>query len=271
MSPQKDLAQTAAALLGARCSRVEPLHGGDLSEVLLLHLGDGRKVVAKSGPSPEAEARMLAELARARAPVPEVLAVCYRALVLGHVAGSGGLGAEGWGDLGQALRQVHDCKAAGNGWPEPYAFASLVIDNTPEPTWPAFWAKRRLLAHSQQLPPALAARLCNLAVELPEHLPGQATSLLHGDLWAGNILARNGRLAALIDPASYYGDGEVDIAMLHLFSTPGPAFAEGYGPLPSGATTRRAIYQLWPAIVHARLFGAGYNGLIDRLLTATGH
>ncbi|MBS8226424.1 fructosamine kinase family protein [Vannielia litorea] len=271
MSATDSLAQAATALLGATARRITPLHGGDLSDVLLLQLSDGQAVVAKSGTAPEAEARMLRALAEAGAPVPQVLAVSGAVLVLSHVENDGGPDEEGWADLGTALRRLHATQAPQNGWPEPFAFANLPIANSPAATWPAFWAERRLLPEVPHLPPALARRIEALAATLPEHLPRNSTALLHGDLWSGNLLARRGRLAALIDPACYHGDGEVDLAMLHLFGSPGPAFAESYGPLPPGAETRRAIYQLWPAIVHARLFGAGYHGMIDALLSRTGH
>ena len=75
-----------------------------------------------------------------------------------------------------------------------------------------------------------------------------------------------GRLSGLVDPACSYGDGEADLAMLTLFGALGPSFAEGYGPLPPGAAERLPVYQLWPAIVHLRLFGGGYRGLVEQLL-----
>jgi fructosamine-3-kinase len=97
-----------------------------------------------------------------------------------------------------------------------------------------------------------------------------APSLLHGDLWTGNILVRDGRLAALVDPACYHGDAEVDLAMLELFSSPPGAFWEAYGRLPPGWRERRPLYQLFPALAHVRLWGAGYFPLVERLLRAIG-
>jgi fructosamine-3-kinase len=61
--------------------------------------------------------------------------------------------------------------------------------------------------------------------------------LLHGDLWTGNLLVKDGKLAALIDPACYHGDPEVDLAMLCLFGSPDEAFWQAYGPLPPGWKT----------------------------------
>ena len=100
--------------------------------------------------------------------------------------------------------------------------------------------------------------------------PRRPAALLHGDLWAGNILVRDGRLVGLIDPACYHGDAEVDLAMLDLFSPPPDEFREAYGALEPGWRERRPIYQLFPALAHVRLWGAGYHAMVDRLLSAVG-
>ena len=107
------------------------------------------------------------------------------------------------------------------------------------------------------------ARLSDL---LPADPPA---SFLHGDLWTGNILVGDGRLAALIDPACYHGHAEVDLAMLRLFDAPPEEFWEAYGALDEGAEDRLALYQLFPALVHMRLFGATYAPMVDRLLAAS--
>jgi fructosamine-3-kinase len=74
----------------------------------------------------------------------------------------------------------------------------------------------------------------------------------------------------LIVATGYYGHIEVDLAMLGLFDQPDAAFYEAYGLLEPGHDERTAIYRLWPALVHMRLFGAGYRPLVERLLQATG-
>ena len=58
--------------------------------------------------------------------------------------------------------------------------------------------------------------------------------------------------------------------MLALFDTPPPAFWEAYRPLEPGWRDRRPLYQLFPALLHLRLFGGRYAGLVDRLLEAVG-
>jgi fructosamine-3-kinase len=250
-------------------ARATPLHGGDLSTVTLIELSDGRRAVAKQGPLVAREARMLAAIAAAGVPAPRVLGLAGPVLFLDALSEARPTAAH-WARFGEDLARLHATPGPGYGWPEDYAFGPVALPNTPVDDWPAFWAKHRLLPHLPHLPDPLAKRVDTLARRLPELLPAHpAPGLLHGDLWAGNLLP-TAEAIHLIDPASYYGDGEVDLAMLHLFATPGRGFAEGYGPLAPGWQARRAVYSLFPALVHVRLFGAAYHAMAERCLTAAG-
>ena len=265
----------AARLLEITPRRAEPLAGGDLSPVLALDLPTGERVIAKGGPHPEIEAEMLRALAEAGARVPKVISASRVCLVMEALPQHGGLRGAGWLELGEILRRQHRAPGAPDeapyGWPDEYAFGPVPIPNAARPTWPEFWAEARLRPSLPALPVPLARRVETLAAQIDEHLPPRPfPSLLHGDLWAGNVLADQGHLSGLIDPACYYGDGEVDLAMLHLFGAPGSEFAAGYGELEPGWQARRAIYQLWPALVHLRLFGSGYHGMVAGLLDRIG-
>ena len=263
------LAKTVLSLLGAEVSRARPLHGGDLSEVQLLSLSDGREVAAKTGPLVAAEAAMLRAIRSAGASAPEVLGVAGDLLLMEALEETPS-STEGWQTLGRALRQLHSAEGPHYGWPEDYAFGPVAIPNTPLRAWPEFWASRRLLAAPDALPRDLRLRIEALCKRLPELLPAAPpAALLHGDLWTGNVLFSHAA-AYLIDPACYWGHGEVDLAMLHLFGTPPAAFHEAYGALEPGHEARWAIYQLWPALVHLRLFGAGYRGMVEARLAALG-
>lgn len=268
----EDLARAGAALLGAELADWRAVAGGDLSTVVRARLAGWGEAVFKTGPDPMAEADMLRAIAAAGVPAPRVLAVSERVLALEALPEDGrGLSAEGWAELGAAVRRLHGATGTDWGWPRDYNFGKVEIPNAAAPDWPTFWAERRLLPSLPALPADLARRLERLAADLGNRLPRDpARSLLHGDLWAGNVLARGGRFSGLIDPACYHGHAEVDLAMLHLFGSPGATFASGYGPPEPGASARRPIYQLWPALVHVRLFGGGYLGLVARLLDAAG-
>ncbi|OLS51445.1 fructosamine kinase family protein [Rhodovulum sulfidophilum] len=265
------MAERAAleALAGAAIARRRSLSGGDLSEVIRVDLEDGRRMVAKAGPRVAAEARMLRAIARAGVPAPAVIAEGGGWLLIEHLDECAASG-PGWAALGTALLRLHGTTGAAYGWDEDHGFGPAAIPNAACADWPDFWAARRLLAWPEALPAEIARRVETLAARLdgliPRHPPA---ALLHGDLWTGNVLF-TAEEAALIDPACYHGDAEVDLAMLELFGTPGPAFRERYGAPAPDWPARRAVYQLWPALVHLRLFGSGYRGLVERCLATLG-
>jgi len=261
------LAERGAALLGGTLARTQALGGGSLSQLVKIVLTDGREAVVKTGPMPGAEAEMLRAIRAAGSPAPEPYAADDIVLVLEVLADEAG---EAWSDLGLVLKTLHAARGPRYGWNSDYAFGPVAIVNRWSSDWPQFWAEHRLLNHARTVGANLARRLERLAADLPNRLPNPPPSLLHGDLWGGNVLTANGKVSGLIDPACYYGHGEVDIAMLQMFDHPGPAFFSAYGELPPGREERLAIYRLWPALVHLRLFGAGYRPLVDSLLTELG-
>lgn len=265
------LALDAAALLGATARSAAPLAGGAMGPVARVTLGDGRTVVAKRGASPQREAAMLRAIAAAGVPTPSVLALDERTLVLEACPADGSL-ESAWADLGAVTARLHAFGTTPEryGWHEDDAFGPLAIPNAWSDDWPAFWAERRLLVHAERLPSDLARRVEALAGGVHERLPLRPrASLVHGDLWSGNVLVSGARVAALIDPAAYVGHGEVDLAMLTLFASPDPRFFDAYEPDP-GWRERRPVYQLWHAIVHLLLFGEGYRALVERLLREAG-
>jgi len=95
-------------------------------------------------------------------------------------------------------------------------------------------------------------------------------SLIHGDCWGGNILCRDGKVAAFVDPALYYADAEIELAFGTLFGTFGDSFFHRYRerrPLrPGFFEARRDLYNLYPLLVHVRLFGGGYLDGVERIL-----
>lgn len=97
---------------------------------------------------------------------------------------------------------------------------------------------------------------------LNNHSP--SPSPLHGDLWSGNALF-DGKNAWLIDPAFYFGDREVDLAMTGMFGGFSQAFYNAYNgefPQAPGHQQRKVVYNLYHYLNHFNLFGTGYlNGV----------
>ena len=250
-------------------ARLERLSGGDLSEVLLVRRLDGRLSVAKGGAAVATEAAMLRTIAGAGLPTPAVEGELDGILLLEHVANDAVFSERAWGAIGKALRALHSRTGQSYGWPVDYQLGTVALENRERSDWPGFWGEQRLIPTAAILDRPWRERVGALVPKLADLLPATpAASLLHGDLWTGNILVKSGTLAALIDPACYHGHSEVDLAMLTLFDTPGEAFWEAYGSLEPEWEERRSAYQLFPALVHLRLFGATYAGMVDRLLTA---
>jgi fructosamine-3-kinase len=242
--------------------------GGDIASVWRVTLDDGRAVVVKTGPTDaRLEAEGLEALRTAGAPVPGVLGVDAEVLVIEHVGGRGDPAS-----FGRALAHLHGTTGPSFGWPRDNAIGPLTQHNERADDWPSFVATRRLAPHLESLPDALSRRL-RTAIDdgrfagLLDHEP--SPSLVHGDLWSGNVIGWRW----MIDPAVHHADREVDLAMLDLFGGLPAAFLAGYtevAPLAEGAERRRPALQLVPLLVHVRLFGAGYLTGVEQRLHALG-
>ncbi|HEY0038260.1 MAG TPA: fructosamine kinase family protein [Longimicrobium sp.] len=170
--------------------------------------------------------------------------------------------------LGRGLAQMHRAAVdRTSGWDRDNFIGSLAQQNAPTDTWPGFWRDRRLAPQldlarrTGRLPGCEADWEClfdRLAVILrPADEDGP--SLLHGDLWSGNVLSTTAG-AALIDPVTYRGHREVDLAMADLCGGFEDRFHAAYRevwPLQPGYEARRPVYQLYYLLVHVNLFGGG--------------
>ena len=116
------------------------------------------------------------------------------------------------------------------------------------------------------------SRVEQLAVRLPELIPEQPASLIHGDLWGGNAMTDARGNPAIIDPAAHYGWAEAELAMTTLFGSFPDAFYRAYQevrPLEKGFWQRFPIYNLYHLLNHLNLFGAGYLGEVLAILRET--
>ena len=94
-------------------------------------------------------------------------------------------------------------------------------------------------------------------------------SLLHGDVWSGNVLFDK-KGACLIDPAIYYGDREMELAFIRLFDTFSERFFDAYQevhPLSADFYENKvSIYQIYPLLVHVALYGSSYRSQLEAIL-----
>lgn len=147
--------------------------------------------------------------------------------------------------------------------------ATLAIDNSVA-DWPSFYLRRlQSLIERSGLDVARAARFDALRGKLRSLLSDAPIALLHGDLWRGNVHTDGNGDPCLVDPSVYYGDPEVDLAMMHLFGGFSQRVFDAYdaaNPPRAGRCVRRVAYQLYPVLVHLVLFGGGYANQLDGLL-----
>jgi fructosamine-3-kinase len=182
---------------------------------------------------------------------------------------------------GRRLAELHRHTAPSYGWHRDNTIGSTPQHNAWSADWVAFWRDHRLgfqleLAARHGYARALLDEGERLRAELPaliDHDP--AASLLHGDLWGGNIGAMPGGEPVIFDPAVYFGDREADLAMTELFGGCGSDFYAAYQeawPLSPEYHTRKTLYNLYHVLNHLNLFGGGYlvqaKDMIGRLLAA---
>ena len=202
-------------------------------------------------------------------------------LVMEHIALEGHGSSE---TAGRRLAAMHRHRADRFGWERDNTIGSTPQPNTPSDDWIEFWRGQRLgfqlrLAARQ----GHGGRLQNRGRELLERLPSlldhdPQPSLIHGDLWGGNLAYDNRGNPVIYDPAVYYADREAELAMTELFGRQSNRFYAAYNeawPLDPGYTTRRDLYNLYHILNHLNLFGGGYGGqalgMIDRLLAEVGY
>lgn len=276
--------EAVAGAAGAPIATAEPVAGGDVNDAYAVRLRDGTHLFVKTrAGAPAAEyateaagLRWLAEPAALA--VPEVVAVGEDVLALRWVDDGGALDEEA---LGRGLAAVHAAGADAFGAPPPGApepaplrLGPVVLPSGAWPTWGACYAEARLL------PLVAAARdrgaldvagaaaveaVCSRIEELAG--PPEPPARLHGDLWSGNVHAGADGRPWLIDPAAYGGHREVDLAMLALFGGARPRVLAAYdevAPLADGWRDRVQLWQLFPLLVHAVLFGGGYGASAAR-------
>jgi fructosamine-3-kinase len=277
----------------------EPAPGGCINNGFTVTLKDGRRCFAKLNRRDllgmfRQEAAGLAALATASYATGAGLRI-PEAIALGTEGGHAFLLLEYlepaqptedcWKSLGRGLALLHRGGGSGLfGFDEDNYIGSTPQRNSWSPSWPGFFAAMRLapqlgLARSREAASPELARAVESIIERIDQLlpPLSRPGLVHGDLWNGNVLATAigagaagaagaapgaQAVPALIDPAVYWGDPLVDLAMTELFGGFPRGFYDAYREVadPGPEYKRlRGLYNLYHLLNHLNIMGREYH------------
>jgi len=167
-----------------------------------------------------------------------------------------------WENFGRKLALMHQQTHPKFGLEFDNYIGSLQQSNEQNKNWDDFFIQKRLQVQLSigDFTANILSDFDKLFQKIPNIFPVEKTALLHGDLWSGNFLVKDGDTPILIDPAIYYGNREMDIAMSKLFGGFNSDFYFAYNesyPLENGWEERIQICNLYPLLVHVNLFGGG--------------
>ena len=277
----KEIIQICEDKINVSPKKIIPLNGGDINQVFKVELNNQNLVIKLNKSKDltqlfEKEKKGLELLSQSNfiIPKPHLYGTykSYDFLIIDYIETGRNLN---WGDFGEKLAQLHQIEGKHFGLDHDNYIGSLMQVNEQCNEWIEFYTNHRLLALTAKArDQGLFERKHCLWIEklcqkLDELIPTCCPSLIHGDLWSGNLLTDKSGQPVLIDPAVYYGHPEMDWAMLSLFGNyPEEAMIsyQNIKPLEKGFEERVDIHQLYPLLVHLILFGRGYiSGILMTL------
>ena len=271
---EKILAEGIEEYLGERLLSARPMGDGCIGEVYRVELEGGAPLVAKvdrkSASHLEREAYMLRYLGEnSDLPVPQVFHGSQTLLLMEYVEGSSRFSDGAERHAAELLAALHGISADAYGHERDTLIGSLDQPNLWTGSWSEFFREQRLLYVARvayeagRLPKGDLERIHRLAERLDDYLEEpERPSLVHGDVWSANVLAKGDSITAFLDPAIYHADPEVELAFISLFDSFGDAFFERYAEIrgirDGFFEGRRDLYNLYPLLVHVYFFGGGY-------------
>ncbi|WKK65970.1 fructosamine kinase family protein [Lutimonas zeaxanthinifaciens] len=269
--------------LETKLKSIKPLAGGDINKVYLLQ-GSESNFILKSNQSQkfpemfEKEARGLELMSKTGVRTPKVIdhytEKGNQFLILEYFESERPVEAF-WSYFAISLSSLHKQTSDYFGLNEHNFIGSLIQRNDPCESWEDFFIRMRLkpqikMAFDNGLLERSDLKLFEgffrkFSILVPEVEP----SLLHGDLWSGNLMCAKGQVPVFIDPAVYYGHYEMDLAMTQMFGGFDSSFFAVYKEnfkLIQGWEERIQIHNLYPNLVHLNLFGSSYLNGIQRVL-----
>ena len=261
-------------------TETDRLSGGDINKAYGLTLNTGDKIFMKANAKSNAafftaEAAGLSAIASTKAiSTPKIICtgtddgedVGYSFLVLEFIKSSGKIKTY-WETFAQELAAMHRADVGKEfGFSQDNFIGARPQQNTLASSWISFFRDQRLApqfkAADSYFTPADREKITKLLDNMDRFLiEPEQPSLLHGDLWSGNVMCGSDGKAMLIDPACYVGHHEADLAMTELFGGFPQSFYDVYKeafPLQPGYEERRDLYNLYQLLNHLNLFGPTY-------------
>lgn len=181
-----------------------------------------------------------------------------------------------WEEMGRNLAAMHRVSSdRGFGWDQQNTIGFMPQVNPWTSDWTEFFVEQRI-SYQFQLARRRGGNFPNqarLLAAIPELLAGHnpQPSLVHGDLWSGNAAVTKLEEPVILDPATYFGDREVDLAMTELFGGFPNEFYRAYDkafPLEPGYERRKTLYNLYHILNHFNQFGGSYEGQANRMIAS---
>jgi len=255
---------------------------GQIGDIYKVRTADKSYILKTSQPSNklQIEADMLIDINKYKIPVPKVLASSETFLLMEYIEEQS-IGKEAE-ELAAArvLSDLHTVTNESRMYGYYYNTTIASFEQKNEQTqynWGLFLGQMRIMPMAKicydkgQISLETVDRLDSLCRDLYKRIDMSkiTPSLLHGDLWSGNILF-NMNDAIPIDPAIYYGDKEMELAFIMMFNTFGETFFDAYNevhPLSEDFyETKVPLYQIYPVLVHVALYGSAYIGQLEQIL-----
>ena len=181
-------------------------------------------------------------------------------------------------DLLNSIISIHSIKNQDYGFDFDTQIGGLKQINSKSKNWKEFYTDKRLsyifdlVNKNKPMDKSINTKIDLLIKKMDNFIPtNPRPSLLHGDLWEGNILFKNKKFVGFIDPGSFYGHNELEISYLRWFN---PKFIDNnflskyndHIKLDKYYLEYEPVYQLYYSLLNVYLWDRRYVEDVRRLL-----
>ncbi|MBL6769769.1 MAG: fructosamine kinase family protein [Rhizobiales bacterium] len=182
--------------------------------------------------------------------------------------------------IAKFLSELHSKKGTSYGYGYSTYLGNLIQNNEKSSSWTKFFLENRydyyleILLNRSLIDKRRYNKYKNFREVIKENLTEPShPSLLHGDIWRGNILINRQAKThtyQIIDPAIFYGDYEYELAYIYQNGTFGRGFYEYYNEINKISDEfwefKILIYQIIPLMQYAILENKFYLREIDKII-----